>query len=82
MHKADTLAEKFQAVNVALDDFIQEVKAQGLWENTVIVMGSDFGRSMNTNSNSGTDHAWGKLAIDMYFSMHWSLSRLQLTYIV
>jgi hypothetical protein len=25
---------------------------------TVIVMGSDFGRTMNANSNGGTDHAW------------------------
>ena len=59
MHKADELAENFQVANAALDNFIQEVKSQGLWENTVIVMGSDFGRSMNANSNSGTDHAWG-----------------------
>ena len=57
MHKADELAESFQEVNEALDGFIQEIKSQGLWESTVIVQGSDFGRSMNTNSNSGTDHA-------------------------
>lgn len=59
MHFEDGLADKFQAANGALADFIQEVKDQGLWDSTVIVMGSDFGRSMNANSNSGTDHAWG-----------------------
>ena len=58
MHSQDTLAENFQALNEALQGFIQEIKYQGLWESTVIVQGSDFGRSMNTNSNSGTDHGW------------------------
>ena len=57
MHSEDTLADLYQDLNFALDGFISEVKSQGLWENTVIVQGSDFGRSLNTNSNSGTDHA-------------------------
>ena len=57
MHSEDTLADLYQDLNFALDGFIAEVKSQGLWENTVIVQGSDFGRSLNTNSNSGTDHA-------------------------
>ena len=57
MHKEDLLHEKFQEANEALHGFIQELKAQDLWNSTVIVMGSDFGRSMNTNSNGGTDHA-------------------------
>ena len=59
MHFADELHERFPEANEGLTGFIQEVKNQGLWNNTVIMMGSDFGRSMNTNSNSGTDHAWG-----------------------
>ena len=57
MHKGDELAENFQDVDGALADFIQEVKDQGLWDSAAIVMGSDFGRTMNTNSNSGTDYA-------------------------
>ena len=57
MHKSDRLAGRFPELNNALADFIQEVKHQGLWGNTVIVQGSDFGRSMNPNSNGGTDHA-------------------------
>ncbi|KAL7539583.1 hypothetical protein ACHAXR_009408 [Thalassiosira sp. AJA248-18] len=59
MHSEDKLAERFQETNESLEGFIQEVKDQGLWNNTVIISGSDFGRSMNTNSNGGTDHAWG-----------------------
>jgi len=35
------------------------MKRQGIWENVVIVMGSDFGRSITPNSGGGTDHAWG-----------------------
>lgn len=46
MHSSDSLDEKFQEANSALDGFIQEVKNQGLWESTVIVMGSDFGRRL------------------------------------
>ena len=57
MHFADELHERFPEANEGLTGFIQEVKNQGLWDSTVIMMGSDFGRSMNTNSNSGTDHA-------------------------
>ena len=41
-----------------MEGFITWLKAEDLWESTVIVQGSDFGRSMNTNSNGGTDHAW------------------------
>ncbi len=49
----------FRIANSALDDFIVALKEENLWESTVVVMGSDFGRSMNPNSNGGTDHAWG-----------------------
>lgn len=47
----------FSKANDAIEDFVFELKQQGLWDNTVIVMGSDFGRSLNPNSNGGTDHA-------------------------
>ena len=57
MHGSDALAGKFQELNRALDTFITEIKSQGLWESTVIVQGSEFGRSLNPNSNMGTDHA-------------------------
>ena len=35
------------------------MKLQGIWNNVVIIMASDFGRSISPNSNGGTDHAWG-----------------------
>ena len=53
------LPAKFREANGALSDFINELKSQGTWEDTVILMGSDFGRSVTPNSNGGTDHAWG-----------------------
>ena len=76
MHNTDRLAGRFGELNNALADFIQEIKSQGLWGNTVIVQGSDFGRSMNPNSNGGTDHAVSSalctclymLAYNMYIS--------------
>lgn len=36
--------------------FVQEMKSQGLWDDTVIVIGSDFGRTMNSNSGDGEYH--------------------------
>lgn len=58
-HSYDSLPDLFPTANVALTNFVNELKAQGVWENTVIIMGSDFGRTITVNSNSGTDHAWG-----------------------
>jgi len=53
----DDLKEKFQELDDALRDFVAEVKAQGLWESTVMVTKSDFGRTLTSNGQ-GTDHAW------------------------
>ena len=47
----------FNSANSAMSTFIDAVKSQGIWNSTVIIMGSDFGRSINPNSNGGTDHA-------------------------
>jgi len=58
MHSANTLGQNFKEANDALHLFISELKRQGIWEDTVIVMGSEFGRSITSNSNGGTDHAW------------------------
>jgi hypothetical protein len=35
------------------------LKSQGVWDDTVILLGSDFGRSLIANGGGGTDHAWG-----------------------
>lgn len=58
-HSENAVSGLFKEANNALDDFVTELKNQGLWDSTVIILGSDFGRSMNPNSNGGTDHAWG-----------------------
>jgi hypothetical protein len=49
-HRANEVDLLFETADNALEDFVAELKTQGLWESTVIVMGSDFGRSMNPNS--------------------------------
>jgi uncharacterized protein (DUF1501 family) len=52
------LALAFQDMNTELGKFINEMKRQGIWEDTAIVLGSEFGRSVAANSNGGTDHGW------------------------
>ncbi len=36
--------------------FVNVPGRQGLWDDVVIVQSSDFGRSVASNSNGGTDH--------------------------
>mmetsp|Transcript_9479 Transcript_9479/g.20334 ORF Transcript_9479/g.20334 Transcript_9479/m.20334 type:complete len:176 (+) Transcript_9479:1-528(+) len=38
--------------------FSDELKAQGMWKNTTVLVASDFGRSLTSNG-LGTDHGWG-----------------------
>eukprot|EP00957_Ditylum_brightwellii_P015012 1131846-Ditylum_brightwellii.AAC.1 len=59
MHREDLLSGNFGELNNCLKHFITEMKEQDLWDNIVIIMGSDFGRSITPNANGGTDHAWG-----------------------
>lgn len=56
LHSGDTLVELITVVNDALDVFVKEMNNQGIWDQTVIVMGSDFGRTLNANANGGSDH--------------------------
>lgn len=56
LHFGNTLSELLRPVNDAMKQFVEELKSQGIWEDTVIMMGSDFGRSLTANSNGGTDH--------------------------
>ncbi|KAL7543207.1 hypothetical protein ACHAXR_012486, partial [Thalassiosira sp. AJA248-18] len=53
------LTGKFTTVNNAIGDFVAEVKALNLWESTVVVQFSEFGRTLDQNSNDGADHGWG-----------------------
>eukprot|EP01048_Picozoa_sp_COSAG05_P004332 COSAG05_NODE_228_length_13388_cov_2.850403_7_plen_103_part_00 len=44
-------------INSALEQFVAEMKATGIWEQVTIISQSDFGRTL-TSKGVGTDHAW------------------------
>merc|ERR1711907_237004 len=44
-------------IDDSLKAFVTEIKAQGVFDSTVIATESDFGRSLQSNG-AGTDHAW------------------------
>ena len=46
----------FKTVDDALAAYVAEAKAIGVWESTVIVQTSEFGRTMRPNGHGGTDH--------------------------
>lgn len=52
-------ANNFAYLNDALDTFKRELKIQGKWNNIVVVVVSDFARTLTPNSSDGSDHAWG-----------------------
>ncbi len=56
---AEDLPGLYDDANVALKSFVEYLKREALWDDTVIILSSDFGRSIAPNSNKGSDHAWG-----------------------
>jgi len=54
----NNLEIKLAELNGALSAFVEELKGQNIWDNVVIMSGSDFGRTLTPNSRGGTDHAW------------------------
>jgi len=60
-HHADEelekLADLYGQLNGALQSFVTEMRAQGLFNNVVVASGSDFGRTLTSNGE-GTDHAY------------------------
>ena len=54
----EVVNENFNAINVGLKSFVNELKAQKVWDDVVVVAMSDFGRKLPPNG-LGTDHAWG-----------------------
>eukprot|EP00956_Cyclotella_meneghiniana_P017778 scaffold29242_cov20-Cyclotella_meneghiniana.AAC.1 len=56
---ADILETKLPALNQAVGNFWAEIKGQGIADSVTVVQGSEFGRTISANSNSGTGHAWG-----------------------
>jgi len=57
-HNTVDLDPLLSRVNEALELFVAELKDQGLWDSTTIVIASDFGRTLTSNSQ-GSDHGWG-----------------------
>ena len=49
-HPSNSVSDLFKTANNAIEDFVFELKNHDLWDNTVLIMGSDFGRSLNPNS--------------------------------
>ena len=45
-------------MNAALEAFVEELKTE-LWESTVVLQFSEFGRTLSPNTGDGTDHGWG-----------------------
>uniref|UniRef100_A0A7R9ZFB4 DUF1501 domain-containing protein n=1 Tax=Pseudictyota dubia TaxID=2749911 RepID=A0A7R9ZFB4_9STRA len=53
------LQNRFVELDGAIGAFSNELKAQGVWDDVVVVEVSDFARTLTPNSGKGTDHAWG-----------------------
>lgn len=47
------------SLNAGLKNFWNEIKAQGIQNQVLVIQGSEFGRTVSPNSNSGSDHGWG-----------------------
>ena len=58
----EVVNENFNAINVGLKSFVNELKAQKVWDDVVVVAMSDFGRKLPPNG-LGTDHAWGGVRV-------------------
>lgn len=50
--------EKMAVLDGAIKAFKDEMVAQGVWDDVLVVTSSDFGRTLTANER-GTDHGWG-----------------------
>lgn len=50
----ESLQVMFSSVDIALNWYVTELKALGLWDSTTLVQTSDFGRTISPNGNMGT----------------------------
>lgn len=57
-HNTFNLNPMLSTVDNALGSFADEMKAQGRWDDVVVISVSDFARTLTSNGQ-GTDHAWG-----------------------
>ena len=58
----ETLRERLDDIDDALDALATELRGQGVWNDTVVVVCSEFGRTLTSNG-LGTDHGWGGHAL-------------------
>ena len=49
----------FPDLNDCLNAFVDVTKTQEIWDDVVVVVTSEFGRTFVANSGAGTDHGWG-----------------------
>jgi uncharacterized protein (DUF1501 family) len=54
------LRPKMKNLNANLQRFVGQLKKDGLWESTVIVVTSEFARTITPNAGDGSDHAYGQ----------------------
>ena len=52
------IANKFAEINDAVGALVEELKAQGVWDETLLLQQSEFGRTM-VHNGMGSDHGWG-----------------------
>lgn len=52
------LIKKFTSLNEALAAFVAEVKYLNHWNDVVLIQSSEMARTLEPNTNDGTDHAW------------------------
>ncbi len=50
-------AAKYAEIDAALESFRQEMTLQDLWNSTLVVIASEWGRCLTSNGQ-GTDHGW------------------------
>jgi uncharacterized protein (DUF1501 family) len=58
-------ATLLQSLDGALHAFRQDLAAQGLWNDTLLVQFSEFGRRITENSSRGTDHGAASVMLAM-----------------
>ena len=58
MHRGvfDSMANKGPELDNAVGSLLQDLKQKGMLENTLVVIGTEFGRKPNINVNVGRDH--------------------------
>merc|ERR1712107_795537 len=55
---AEDLQELFGIIDQAIQGFVTELKAQEIFDSVLLLVQSEFGRTLSSNGE-GTDHGWG-----------------------